>query len=541
MNKRLKTWSLSGVLSLGLMGPILYSPPIYAATNKQNLVTAFKHFKDGTYIKALEDLENIKRDRDPNVLGNKEYLKGIIYNRLLRYEEAIESFQKSKKYGFKIEDFYYELGQAYYANNDLLKSRAAFSKSFKLGFNKKVSLYYMAHITQIMEEYKKAKAHYTELLKLTEEEKDLKMSQIAHFQLSECLLSMAEKREEPVELVKKYVIPHLKESEKTLPNSPLAKEIRTRITDIERRYFLDPNLMKNGRNLSEKRLRARYRHEVRFDSNITLATDVPTAQSLEKETFIHEDNLNLGYQFSHSGRFIHTPELRLRNTYHTDRDAATVYSNDTLNLTASLDNSYEHTFLGKQASALFNINYTYIARDRNSEKQKIFFSRATTAYIGEKFNFFNFGPTTIKLKYKTYKGYTETLHNRTSSISLEQIKSLSSGNMLLILAQYDYIDRYTDSNSTTANTLIRLDYLTPNIWNGFTLNTSLSTSLLDTKAQSDTRGLEKTITPSVELRRKVGKFLSTNLGFDYTRNISKDKQSFDYTKHVIRFELAASY
>ncbi len=538
--KRLTRWSRTGVLSLGLTSCLLYSPHSLA-NNKEALVTAFGHFKEGTYIHALEDLEKIKNERDPLVLGNKEYLKGIIYNRLLRYEEAIDAFYSAKKYGFSIEDFHYELGQAHYANNDLFKARDNFTISYKAGFNKTISLYYMAHITQILEEFKKAKEYYTLLLKITEKEDDPKMSQIAHFQLSECLLSMAEKRNDPESLVVKYVIPHLKKSEATLPNSTLAKDIRTRIAEIEKRFFLNPNVMKNGKMLPEKRLRAKFRHEVRYDSNITLATDIPTAQSLEKETFIHESNFTLAYLLSHSGSFTHTPELRIRNVYNTERQDSTVYLNDTTNITASLDNTYEHQLFGQQASTLFNINHSYIERDRLAKKEKIFFSRATQVYIGEQFRWFNFGPTSIKLKYKDYKAYDKTLHNKTSSISFEQIKSLPSGNMLLILGQYDYIDRYESPNNTTANYLLRFDYLTPNIWNRFTMNTSLSTSFLDTKAQSGTRGLEKTITPSVEFRRNIGKHISTNLGFDFTRNISKDKQNYDYTKHVIRFELSANY
>lgn len=534
--------SFLSLLTLCASTTLLYSPELLAASsNKETLISAFKSYKEGTYIKALENLSLIQKDRDPLVMGNKEYLKGIIYNRLLRYEEAIASFLKAKKLGFKIEDYFYELGQAYYANNDLFKARASFTKSYDKGFNKKVSLYYMAHITQILEDYKKAKDYYTLLLTLSEEEDDLKMSQIAHFQLSECLLAMAEKRKEPRSLIVKYVLPHLKKSHKTLPSSELAKEITKRISEIERRYYLDPNLMKNGKNLPDKRFRARFRHEVRYDSNITLATDVPTAASTEEDTFIHESNLNMGYLFSHSGRFTHTPELRIRNTYHTERDEASVFQNDTTNLTASLDNTYEHQLFGKEASALFNINYTYIERDRERVKEKIFFSRATSLYIGERFRFFSFGPTTLKLKYKDYKSFDPALHNRTTSISFEQIKPLSFGSLLLILGQYDYIDRYNDPNSTTANYLLRFDLLTPNIWNKFTLNTSLSTSFLDTKEQKDSRGIEKTITPSIELRRKVGKYVSTNLGFDHTWNISKNKEQFDYRKHVIRFELSVNY
>jgi hypothetical protein len=69
----------------------------------------------------------------------------------------------------------------------------------------------------------------------------------------------------------------------------------------------------------------------------------------------------------------------------------------------------------------------------------------------------------------------------------------------------------------------------------------MSLSALDTKEQSATRGTEKTIAPSIEIKKAFGKRISATLGFDYTKNISKDKNSFDYKKNVVRFEVSASY
>ena len=69
----------------------------------------------------------------------------------------------------------------------------------------------------------------------------------------------------------------------------------------------------------------------------------------------------------------------------------------------------------------------------------------------------------------------------------------------------------------------------------------MSLTFLDTLQQSATRGTEKTYTPSVELRKKINNNMSASIGYNYTRNVSQDKANFDYKKHVVSFELSASY
>lgn len=505
--------------------------------SNRHLIEAFKLFKISSYSKALDSLNKARGNK--KVLGTRFYLEGLILNRQQRYDEALTAFEKALKYQNNSPDLYYEFGQALYANSDLIKARVAFKKSADSGFKKESSLYYVAHISQLLEEHRLARDTYVKLIKSTT--KDKKLQQVARFQLSESFLALAENRDDAARLVDKYVIPSLKKAYDVLPRAPLAKDIERRKKEIERQYGLDPNIMKNGRTLSPKRLSVRFQHQFRYDSNITLATDVPTAQSLQADTFIHETNFNMQYLAQAASRFTFTPFFRVRNTYHTDRENSSVFRNDTYNITAGSRNTYEHTAFGKEASFLFDIDYVYIGRSNNGEKVRPFFSRATTFTFGERFRFFNFGPTTIKYQYKDYLAYTETLFNKTNSFSIDQIKAMANGNLLIFLFRADLIDQYNNTNASQNNYLFRTDYIMPEIFPTYTLNLAMSISFLDTLEQSAARGTEKMYTPSIDLRKKINNHMSASIGYNYTRNVSQDKQNFDYKKHVINFELSASY
>lgn len=502
-----------------------------------SLIEAFKFYKTSSYSKALDALKNARGDK--KILGARFYLEGIILNRMQRYDEAVVAFKKAIRYGNTSEDIYYEYGQALYANSELVESRKAFKKSAANKFKENSSLYYVAHISQLLEEHKVAKIAYVQLIKNAKDDK--KLQQIARFQLSESFLALAENKDDSSRLVEKYVIPALQEAFDTLPKAPLAKDITKRKKEIERQYGLDPNLMKNGRILSKDRFNASVSHQFSWDSNITLATDVPTAASLQKDTFIHTTNASFQRLFQTGGVYTYTPLLRLSNTYHMDRENGTVHQNDTHTWTLGMNGTHEHKLYDRQANAIFNFDYTYTGRDTNQRKDNQFFARALNFTLGERVRFFGFGPTTFKYSYKDYQGYIATINNKTHTFSVDQIKGLSSGNLLILLFNASFIDQYNNPNASTNNYLTRVDYLMPEIMPTYTLSYALSVSLLDTKAQKATRGTEKSITPTVELRKSINSHLSASLGYDFTKNISKDKTSFDYKKHIVRFQLSANY
>ena len=77
----------------------------------------------------------------------------------------------------------------------------------------------------------------------------------------------------------------MKKALEELPRSALAKDISDRIRELERQYNLDPNIMRNGRPLPEKRWSLGFSQELRHDRNITLGTDVPSSAATQKESF----------------------------------------------------------------------------------------------------------------------------------------------------------------------------------------------------------------------------------------------------------------
>jgi tetratricopeptide (TPR) repeat protein len=503
------------------------------AYNSPILTQAFKLYKQGHYQQSLESLKNVKGNSE--ILGTRFYLEGVIQNKLQNYQEAILALNKARKRANKAEDLSYQLGQAYYANNDLEKAQRSFQSSFDGQYKAPESLYYVAHIAQLLEKYKMAKIKYKQITKLKQSPASLK--QISYFQLGESLLSMAEEKKENTHLIKKFVLPSMRKAAKLLPKSSMVGEIEKRIKEIEKQYGLDPNVMKNGKILPKTRYKFSFGHEVKYDNNITLSTDLPTSQATQKDSFIHTTSLSGNYLFSFKNRHTSKPSLKLKNVYHTNRDDSTVFQNDSATYTPKIENTYEHMLKGKQASFLYDLEYSYISRDHQGIKNREYYSRALTFGIGEKFNYFSLGASTIKLKYKNYSGHQDSLNNKTKTISMDQTIVTKSGKLWILFFQTDIIDVYNNVTDSTNNFLFRTDFLWPEFYPKYLLNTALAVSFLDTKLQKATRGTEKTINPSIKMTKSINKKLSMVIAYEFTKNISKQTDSFSYTKHVTSMEI----
>ena len=242
--------------------------PNLSYSNSSVLAKAFGEFKVGDYVKTLKLLKNVQGNK--KILGAKYYLEGLSLNRLQKYDEAESKFKSSLAIGHKADDLYYEFGQSLYANNNLEEARKIFNKSAIRGYKRNTSYYYVAHISQILEDWKLAKTYY---LKITKGQGvDSNTMQIAQFQLGEVLLSMAEiKKNKSKTLVSKYVVPQFNKAIKKDRNSLLAKEIIERKAEVQKLYDLDPNLYKNGKVIPQKKWEFSYSQEFRYDNNITLA------------------------------------------------------------------------------------------------------------------------------------------------------------------------------------------------------------------------------------------------------------------------------
>jgi hypothetical protein len=499
------------------------------ANSSNKLKDALKNYKSGSYKKVITDLKSVKGNQ--NTQATKHYLMALSYNRLQDYDLALIHFRKAIKSGAKTEDVYYEFGQALYANNDLSKARKAFKKSYKKGFKKESSLYYIAHISQILEEHKIAKSYYVKLIKSKSTDKN--MLQVARFQLSEVLLSMARNNPESRRLVEKFVLPQMEKAIKVNEGSGLSSEIYARKKEIEREFGLDPNILYNGRKIKSKRWKASIDQRFIYDNNISLTNDLAASAASLEDSFILRTKAQAAYDYIAKKKFIISPEVNIDYKQHTNSDSEAVKGQNSYDITSSLNNSFEHKLFNNPASLIFDYSYNYTSRYKTELNRKSFYSRYNNYTLGEKFKFFSKGETTFKLKYKDLKSHNVKLNSKTKTFSADQVLVTLRGNIFLLLFSYDSMDTYNDTTSSTKSTLLRVDYINPTVLPNINLHLGASMTFIDyvDAAESASRGVEKTFTPLVKLTKKVTKKLKFSISYEYTKNTSL-KEDFKYTKHV---------
>lgn len=518
---------------------LLLSLNLYAQTPVA--LEAFNQFfKSGQYTKAIEALKDIPESE--SVAGQKNYLLALSYSKLQEYDKAITHFERALKENNASVDLQYEYGQALYAANELKAARRAFSESVKKKYNLPASLYYVAHISQILEEYTVAKDNYTELIK--NKEVDAKTKQIARFQLGETLLMiMREKVKNPDDLEKgvaKYILPMMKQAYNSDKSSQVAFEINSRMLEIQKEFGLDPDLLANGKRISPKRFSAYFSQRVKFDENISQTNEENNVQQSKKESYIFESELYAKYDFVLKKRFIITPEARINFIQHSDQDSSEVYQNDAYSIYTNLKNKYEHTVNSQPASLLFDMEYSNTYKDWNQTHTREAYAQSFNFVLGESFSYFAFGDTSLRLKRKGYKGENEAISNTTYTITADQTIFLARQHMLIVLFEANMVDNFNNTTTSTNSYLSRFDYLIPEIMPRYTLGFALSTTITDTKEQKETRGMEMTINPSVDISKQINDKMKISMNYDYTKNKSK-LIDYSYQKNVFSTEFRYSF
>jgi tetratricopeptide (TPR) repeat protein len=510
-----------------LLFSILFSTQIFASSSK--IKTALEDFKKGSYQRVIKNIKNINGNN--NILKTKNYLLALSYNRVQEFDLAINHFKKTLRLGQDAKDVYYEFGQALYANNDLGKSRTAFKKSYERNYKKDSSLYYMGHISQILEQPKRAKSYYVKLVK--SKTADINLVQVGRFQLAEVLLTMARGNSEDRRLVKKFVLPQMDKALKVDESSSLAPEIYARKKEIEREFGLDPNILYNGRRVNSKRWNASISQKFVYDNNISLTSDLPSAAATLEDSFIFRTNISADYNWILKKKYIIKPVLDYEFKKHTNRDSEPIKTQDSFDVTPGLRNSFEHKLFNNPASLLFDITYNYSGRYRVDTDSRSFYSRYLNFSFGEKFKFFSKGETSFKIKFKDLKSNTKDQDSKTTSFSFDQVYLTLRGNIVLFLFSYDAMDTYNKTSSSTNTSLFRFDFINPTLLPNINLHLGMSMSFIDyvDAAESTSRGVEKTFTPMIKLTKKVTKKLKFSVSYEYTKNTSL-KEDYKYTKHV---------
>ncbi|MBT3235681.1 MAG: tetratricopeptide repeat protein [Bdellovibrionales bacterium] len=517
-----------------LVMSILVIRTAYSATPLEDI---YRSYKAGSYQKTVNLLNALKPKAYP--LATTEYWLGLSHARLQDFATAIPHFKQAIKVGGPQADIHYELGQALYAMNELASAVSSFKKSIQKKYKTTASLYYVAHISQILEKHSDAKKYYTKLYKYKGVDK--RMKQVALFQLGEVFVALAAKKNQQRKLIKKYVLPLLDKAVTIDPSSIVSKDIRKRKKELMAHHQLDPYLMRNGEQLSKKNYHLLLTETIKYDTNSTLSTDDPSKQATKEQTTIFETMANADYRFLLFKRIALTPSLLLTHSYYGNRQSADVYTNDSYSITSTVRSKLFHHLFKRQANFLLDASYTYSARDWTATKKVEYYDRATTITIGEKIKYFSWGDSSLKFKLKMATGHQSSIDKSSYALSLTQVVIMPWGHLGVGIVSIDDLQYTNDSNSDNRTYLSRFDYIGPNLWGSkYSINGSLTAIWLDTKEQKASRGVEFSYTPGVKLSYQVKKSVGLSLSYEYTSNSSK-QSDYTYTKYVTAVELSANF
>lgn len=483
-------------------------------------------FKLKKYKKALIKSTLIKGNR--KVLSRKNYYQGLCYARLKKFNKAKDHFKKAIKLKVENIDVHYELGQALYAGNEIEASQKAFKKSIDKKYKVPSSYYYLGYTSQVLEQHREAMTYFKKLFE--DSGNDKRMRQIGYYQYANSQLASNEKNKKLKGLINKEILPNLRKAHLVNKRGSLSKEIKKRINDLIIKYDLDPYVMKNGKTLKPRPWKLGLSQKLKYDSNISLQTDLPTTRVANIDSFIHNTSVTGSYRFIHRRRLLITPTLKYDLLRHTNRDNSGVFQNDSYSFTFTPKFDILHKAFGKPSTLSLEYEYKYSARDRLANKESIFASRYTQFSIGENFTFFRVGPTTIKAKYKILTSYLGDQDGRTRTLSINQIQILKSRNILVYTFQAD-LTSVSLPSSSTSNFLYRVDYIIPKFWPGYSLNPNLSLAILDPREGEPTRGIEKTITPGIKLTRTINQKFKVVFGYSFQKKYSQDTSNYAYTKN----------
>lgn len=496
------------------------------------------YFKSGEYEEALVFLTKV--NSTDFEAGQKSYLEGLTYSMLQDFDKSIKSFEKAISEHNQKPDLQYVYGQALYAANDLRAARKAFKLSASNNYKISVSNYYVAHISQILEEYLEAKKMFFEIIKSPET--DTALSQISHFQLAETLLALAKNsnKENTTMFVSRSIIPLFKKAISLDKNAQIASDINQRLLEVQTEYGLDPDLLANGRRIPSKRYTGYLSQKINFDNNVTLTDASNNAQQTTKSSLLFESEFYAKYDFVVKKKLIVSPEIRYNFIHYSNSQDPDVYENNSYFINANLKNKYEHIINNQPASFLFDFDFGKTFKDWQQTHKREAYTESMSVGIGESFNYFDAGDTTFRLKIKNYTGVNESISNHTFSFSGDQVIFLTNQNLLIAFVEASLINNFNNPN-TSFNTLMgRFDYIMPEIKPLYTIDLALATTLTDTLAQKDIRGTEITINPSIDLTKAITKEIKMSFNYAFTKNISKSND-YNYTKSIFTLGLNYSF
>lgn len=523
---------------------ILISANSYAKLDSTNaqIKKIFNLYVNGEYDSALRTLEKIQVNLQTHMKNKKDiqgfiyYWQGLCHIKLSEYEDAIKNLERAIKEKFDAKDLYYEYGQALYTSLKLKKAREAFKVSVKRKYKRGVSLYYIAYISQELDDLKTAVSFFEAIEKLPEEEKK-DIVQAARVQVGDIYFEQVKRRRDSLKAITKYVLPQYKKALSYDKESTIADEIRKKIETIERRYDLVLFYLRNGRPTARPPYFMKHNLSYTQDDNVNLISD-DSKESLDPEEYSASAmsyNFFGRYSYYPSNTMSLVPQISLGYTkYNSEED--NIKANNNFFITTTLQTTYEHIYNKAPATLFLDVDYTYNMDDSDNDENLEKASDGIGFTLSEQVQFWRGNPSIFRAKYSTTDAEVEESSFVTYSAIYEQMILMNS-NILYFTTSYnlnDFPDNESENNSSLS---FRGDFIMANSFQQISPNLYYSVS---NKSYEEGSVTESLANYGINLSRSFGKHWFVYVDYSQSANTSSDV-SREYNQSVIRFSIDYIY
>ncbi|MCO5142498.1 MAG: hypothetical protein M9962_05350 [Oligoflexia bacterium] len=510
------------------------------ANEKDRMASAYEAFSKGAYTQAIDIADGIQ-SADKEMQSTVALFVASAYAKLQTFDKAEPYYERAIKLGNKSPNIFYDYGQALFATQKIREAEEQFKKSIVQKYKMGASAYYIGYCRQLLEDFAGARDYYNRIQKLSTDPDSVK--QPALMQMAEIEYEIAgelKNKDEKRTYLKEKVLPLYKKVRDFASGTPAHEQAVTKITQVEGEISQHAERMRNGVPIPLQPYTLKISNEFGYDSNVITQADEALVQVSNKNSFYLKPMLLAKYQFNFAKAVSLTPELTTFMQYYVRRDAPRVYQNDNISFTAALRSKFEHWSKKQPATALVELEWNLMLRDYEQQHKFPYYSRYWNLVIGERVKWFNTGTTTLKLSLKLLENYNPDRNSYSPTISFQQnIKVADKWDWSNTLS-FDYLHARNDVNDEK-NYKYKQSMAMTDLWKKITFTPSLTLNLKDTMKQKGSRGNEFLVNPSLNFSKDLFKNFSGDLEYAFSKNYSKAKDTYKYTKHELKFTTAYSF
>ena len=518
----------------------------FASISEKNQIAfaeAFALFSKGAYPQAVEKVETIHAD-DAETRASVYFFVGNAQAKMQAFDKAAEAFKKAIAAGSREPSIHYGYGQSLFATQDLKGAELEFRRSIISKFKMGASAYYIAYIRFVLDDKAGARDFYKRIGKLQHDPDKVKQSslmQIAElaFEDASALKDDSKKKAQRKKMLEGEVQSLYRRARDYDPHTPIADQARARLTEIEGQLENMVDRMRNGNPLPRQHWSLLLSQDYIYDSNVITQADQALIQVSNADALIWKSGFLAKYQFPWMKTFSFIPELGSSISYHSRRSTPAVYQNDNISLSPALRTKYEHWSGGKPATLQLDLDFNLMLRDFQKAHQFPFYTRYYSSALSERVKWFNTGNTTLKAGIKFTEYYDPAKNSYAPTVSVTQLFAVGSTSLVNTVS-YDYQHARDDVNDER-NYKCRSSMTFSQVIEKIDLTPAVSVGVKDTMKQKGTRGNETNLSPNIALARPFTKHLDGTLEYTWTKNFSKSRDVFQYTKGEVHFGMGYNF